>query len=76
MTSAIKRRIAREWLIFLLCAVIGLFVAYYALYFHQHQSGDLASYAGVYMTDHPVGGFRTDIKTPVTCSAIYTAALV
>jgi hypothetical protein len=33
MTSTIKRRIAREWLIFLACVVIGLVVSYFAFYF-------------------------------------------
>ena len=32
MTSTTKRRIAREWLIFLACIVIGLFATYFMLY--------------------------------------------
>ena len=35
MTSTIKRRIAREWLIFLACIVIGLSATYFALYFGE-----------------------------------------
>jgi hypothetical protein len=39
MTSAIKRRIAREWLIFIVCAVIGLSVIYFAIYFSVQYVG-------------------------------------
>jgi hypothetical protein len=35
MTSTTKRRIAREWLIFLVCIVIGLLVTYFAVYFGE-----------------------------------------
>jgi hypothetical protein len=35
MTSAIKRSIAREWLIFLACLVIGLSATYFTLYFNE-----------------------------------------
>src|SRR5437773_10871523 len=45
MTSTIKRRIARESLIFLLCTVIVLFIAYYVLYFDQrHYIRNLIDY--------------------------------
>src|SRR5262245_12726751 len=35
MTSTIKRHIAREWLTFLACIMIGFSVTYFALYFNQ-----------------------------------------
>jgi hypothetical protein len=37
MTSTIKRRIAREWLIFLACIVIGLTVIYFRFYYGLHS---------------------------------------
>jgi hypothetical protein len=35
MTPTIKQRIAREWLIFLVCVVIGLSAAYFTLYYNK-----------------------------------------
>jgi len=70
MTSTIKRRIARELLIFLLCAVIGLFIAYYVLYFHQrHYIPNLNDYHGwIYIQDEGVNAIPYRYETPVTCS--------
>jgi DNA-directed RNA polymerase subunit RPC12/RpoP len=65
MTSTIKRRIARELLIFLLCAVIGLFIAYYVLYFHQrHYIPNLNDYHGDYIQDEGVNAIPYRYETP------------
>jgi hypothetical protein len=65
MTSTIKRRIAREWLIFLLCTVIGLFIAYYVLYSHQrHYIPNLNDYHGDYMVDEGVNAIPYRYETP------------
>jgi hypothetical protein len=75
MTSTIKRRIAPEWLIFLLCTVIGLFIAWPVLYFDQrHYIPNLNSHTVITYKMKSMR-FRR-YETPVTCSAIYTAALV
>ena len=65
MTSTIKRRIAREWLIFLLCTVIGLFIAYYVLYFDQrHYIPNLNDYHGDYIQDEGVNAIPYRYETP------------
>ena len=65
MTSTIKRRIAPEWLIFLLCTVIGLFIAYYVLYFDQrHYIPNLNDYHGDYIQDEGVNAIPYRYETP------------
>ena len=65
MASTIKRRIARESLIFLLCTVIGLFIAYYVLYSHQrHYIPNLNDYHGDYIQDEGVNAIPYRYETP------------